>query len=50
MTKSNEPPDEVVDDELDDFMPRLNIVDDELDGSRPDDKIQSSPIPTDGAN
>jgi hypothetical protein len=28
----------------------LKVVDDELDGSRPDDKIQSSQIPTDGAN
>ena len=25
-------------------------VDDEFDGSRPDDKIQSSRFPTDGAN
>jgi hypothetical protein len=28
----------------------VDVVDDELDGSRPDDKIQSSRFPTDGAN
>jgi hypothetical protein len=41
--KSGRPAYVVVDDEL-------KVVDDELDGSRPDNRIQSSRFPTDGAN
>ena len=43
---SGRPPDEFVDEKLDD----LNVVDDDDDGSRPDNEIQSSRVPTDGAN
>jgi hypothetical protein len=37
----------VLEEELDDLN---DAVDDESNGSRPDDKTQSSLIPTDGAN
>jgi hypothetical protein len=50
--ESGQPPDKVLVDELNDLLPRcdLDIIDCELDGSRPDNEIQPSRIPTVGAN